>query len=118
MYELTMGDQRYIADATTAWKMYVNPILVSMESVPKTVSDRIKELEESYISEFWVYYREAMDKDDTLLAGEVQRDFEEEWTKKHPEYYDMDLLFKGCSKTALKKAETAMAEAKEAFQKG
>ena len=117
MYELTMGDQRFIADATTVWRMYVNPILVSMESVPQEVTGRIETLEESYKSEFWVYYREAMGKDDTLLAGEVQRDFESEWTKKHPEYYDMDLLFSGCGKAELKKAEEAMKEVKKAFQK-
>ncbi len=116
MYELTKGDLRTVSEATTGWKMYVYPIMESMKSVPQEVKDRIRDLEETYRRDFYVFFRDAMDKDETQLAGEVQRDFESEWTKEHPAFYDMDLLFQGCSKAELENADTAITAAKEIFQ--
>lgn len=116
MYKLTTGDQRTIADATTGWKMYISPIMDRMTSVPQEVKDQIRDLEEGYRKGFYVFFRDAMDKDATRLAGEVQSDFEAEWMKQHPEFFDMDLLFQGCSKEDLKNAEKQIQEAKEVFQ--
>lgn len=115
MYELTTGDIRTITGATTGWRMYVNPILGSMESVPQEVTDRIQELEDSYRKDFYAFYRDSMDKDKTRLEGEIQRDFEEGWVEKHPEFFDMDLLFAACDKDELKKAEHFINMAKEVF---
>ncbi len=115
MYELTTGDIRTITGATTGWRMYVNPILGSMESVPQEVTDRIQELEDSYRKDFYAFYRDSMDKDKTRLEGEIQRDFEEDWGKKHPEFFDMDLLFAACDKAELEKAEHFINMAKEVF---
>ncbi len=115
MYELTTGDMRTVSEATAGWKMYVYPIMESMKSVPQEVKDRIRDLEETYRKDFFGFFRDAMDQDDTRLAGEVQQDFEAEWTKDHPEFYDVELLFKGCSSAELKTAKRDMDRAKSAF---
>ena len=116
MYKLTTGDLRSIADATTGWKMYIYPILDHMTSVPEEVLERIRSLEETYRKDFFGFFRDSMEKDNTRLAGEVQREFEAEWTKKHPEFFDLELLFSGCDETDLKHAEKQLTDAKEVFQ--
>ncbi|MBR3537816.1 MAG: hypothetical protein IKQ49_10980 [Eubacterium sp.] len=116
MYKLTTGDLRSVADAITGWKMYIDPILDHMTSVPEEVQERIRNLEETYRKDFYGFFRDAMEKDSTLLAGRVQRDFEAEWTVKHPDFYDMDLLLSGCGETDLKNAEKQIMEAKEMFR--
>ncbi len=115
MYDLTAGDIRYIEEVTNTWKMTVNPILDSMESVPESVTGRIAELSEAFRTGFFVFYRDAMDKDDTRLAGEVLNDFVTGWRKDHPEYYDVDRLFAECSEDDLKKAEAPLAATRQAW---
>ena len=88
---------------------------ISMESVPEPVTGHIEELSEGFREGFFVFFRDAMDKDETLLAGEVLQDFQTGWRKEHPDYYDMDQLFSGCSEEELKKAELPLKAAKEAF---
>ena len=118
MYELTTGDMRTIAGATAGWRMYVNPILDSMESVPQEVTDRIQALEDAYRKDYLGFYRDEMDKDESRLEGEIQNDFEEGWTKEHPEFYDMDQLFRGCSDQDLAAAEEQLTAAKDALHPG
>ena len=115
MYELTLGDRRFIEDAVTPWKMYIYPIVDMMENVPESVTDRIDELINSYKNDFTAFYISAYDKDETLLANRVMYDFETEWLRDHPEYYDIDKLFSECSDEDKKKAEPEMAKAREAF---
>ena len=54
--------------------------------------------------------KKAMDKDKGLYADEILKDFEEAWTAEHPEFYDMEKLFEGCSKADIKKAKKIMDE--------
>ena len=115
MYALTTGDIRYIDEVTNAWKMYINPVLDSMEAVPESVKGHIDELSEAFRTGFFVFFRDAMEKDETRLAGEVLSDFVAGWRKEHPDYYDVDQLFSGCSEEDLKKAEIPLKTAREVF---
>jgi hypothetical protein len=115
MYALTTGDIRYIDEVTNAWKMYINPVLNSMETVPEPVASHIEELSEAFREGFFVFFRASMEKDETRLAGEVLGEFMTGWKKEHPDYYDMDQLFSGCSAEELKKAEIPLTAAREAF---
>ncbi|MBQ7706651.1 MAG: hypothetical protein IJT72_02590 [Lachnospiraceae bacterium] len=115
MYELTIGDQRYIEESLTTWMMYINPIVSSMDSVPKELKDKISELSDRYVDEFYDFYEKKKDEDESLHADEIKNAFDEIWEKEHEEFFDMDKLFKKCSKKELKKAESAIKDAKEAF---
>ncbi len=117
MYELTMGDQRYIAESLTTWKMYINPILGTMGEVPQDVEDNINQLAEAYLRDFESFYQEKMNEDETLLSSEVQYAFEQIWIKDHPQMFDIDALLTGCSEEALKQAEKEISDAREAFAK-
>ena len=113
MYELTTGDERFIGESTTIWMTYIRPIMVEMEEVPEEVKERINTLEKSFIAGFRDYY--IKEKDEENLSDPILYEYDRIFSNEHPEYYDVDLLFAGCSDEALKKAERTIKEAKEAF---
>lgn len=115
MYTLNTGDKRYAAEITNGWKMYIRPILSSMTEVPDEVRERIRALEEAYQTEFLDFFVKEKNRDETLMAGRIHNTFDQEWEKKHPEFYDVDLLFQGCSEKDLAAAKEPLKEAKEAF---
>ena len=117
MYELTIGDQRYIGEALTTWNMYINPIINSMREVPDEVADRLEGLKSQYIDEFSVFFQDKKNEDESLHADEIHEAFDEIWREKHPEFFDMDKLFAGCSESRLSSAEKAISEAKAVFTK-
>ena len=117
MYELTIGDQRYIGEALTTWNMYINPIINAMNEVPDEVADRLEGLKSQYIDEFSVFFQDKKNEDESLHADEIHDAFDEIWREKHPEFFEMDKLFAGCSDSLLSSAEKAISEAKVVFTK-
>ena len=116
MYELKTGDIMYIEDSVRPWRMIIDPILSSMKTVPGELEKKIEELETAYKEELFEFYRNKKTEDETLYTNEIQKAFEQEWEKKHPEFYDMDKLLASCSEEDLKNAADAIAEAKKCFQ--
>ena len=108
MYELTSGDQRYISDTVMQWRYSIDTITEELSELPESVKDRI-----SYLVEFSTFYIEEMDKDDTLLAGQIQRSFEEKFGKENPDFFDIGKLFEKCSDEDKKKAEALIKAATE-----
>ena len=117
MYELRTGDIMFIEDSVRPWRMYVDPILFSMKAVPEAVSKRIKDLEDAYKDKLFFYYREKKTEDETLYSNEIQSEFDEAWEKEHPEFFDMEKLFDGCSDEDLKNASALIAETNEVFRR-
>lgn len=116
MYDLTIGDQRYIEESLTIWWMYINPILSSMKAVPQELTKKLRELAEQYVEEFSDFYMKKKEEDESLHADEIKNAFDEKWSKEHEEFYDMDKLFSGCDVESLKEAEPAIEDAKKAFR--
>ena len=115
MYELTIGDQRYIEESTIPWRMYINSILFPMKDVPAETTDAITAIEKQYTDDFYVFFEQKKAEDESLHADEIREAFDTVWGKEHPEFYDMDKLFSGCGEEDLKKAAAAIEDAKTAF---
>ena len=116
MYELTIGDQRYVEESLTIWRMYINPIINSLNEAPSKLTDRLRELESQYIEEFYAFYKEKKEENENLHADAIHNAFDDVWSEKHPDFYDMDKLFEGLSDEDMKRAEKAINKAKEAFE--
>ena len=55
MYELKMGELRYIMEITRPWQMYMDPILAKMEDDKTKARETINAYEEMYTKEFQEY---------------------------------------------------------------
>jgi len=104
MIELTLGELRYIDESANAWYMDVRRIADSMGDVPEAVKTRISTLQEEYVEEFLEFYTAEKEKSTGLDSVDIQDKFDETWTKKHPDFYDMEKLFAECDKDKLKAA--------------
>ena len=116
MYVLTEGDERFIAESSTVWRMYINQILFGIGSCPHEVEDKIYDLENDYRRGFKEYFLEAREKDDTFSGDVIHNEFDAAWRKSHPEFFDIDQMFDGISSDDLAKVEKLMKEANKAFQ--
>ena len=116
MYELTIGDERYIEESLTIWKMYINPVLSSLNESAEEFELKISGLEKQYVEEFYNYFSKKKEEDESLHADEIKALFDEVWSKELEEFYDMDKLFMGLDEENLKNAKAAIDEAKKAFQ--
>lgn len=115
MYKLTTGDLRYIAQATTPWKMTIDTVLTKMEAIPDVVKERIENLTEKYKEELGEFYLKALNEDEDRLVDSILFEFDNQWDKDHPEYYDIDLLIKECSKKDKENAKDAIESVKAIF---
>lgn len=100
---ITPGEERYISEVGTEWRRLVFDFAESIEDIPAEVTEKIEKLYNSYKDEFSEYYRAEADKGEINYSDEVLRDFEAQWTPKHPEFYDMNKLFEGCGTKAPEK---------------
>ncbi|MBO6148962.1 MAG: hypothetical protein J6O55_06455 [Lachnospiraceae bacterium] len=116
MYELTTGDRRFIDESARAWKMTIDPVIERLKELPQEVEERIEKLYSAYRKEFGEYYLNAMREDEGRLADPILREFDDKWSKEHPEFYDMDRLFEGANADGVEEAKGLMAEANAAFR--
>ena len=116
MYVLTEGDERFITESTTVWRMYLNQIIFGIGKCPHEIEDRIDDLEKDYRKGFRDYFLDAKGKDEALTSDVILNDFDAVWSKIHPQFYDMEHMFDGINKEDLAKADRLIKAAKEAFQ--
>ncbi len=94
MSELTIGDLRYIDESVNSWKMQIDMLLQAREPASEDVLKRIDELENLYKEDFSVFFRKAREEGTEKNAVEIQNAFDDEWEKKHPDFYDLEQLLK------------------------
>ena len=116
MYVLTEGDERYIDESTTIWRMYLDQIILGIGSCPHETEDRIKALDKDYRTGFRDFFLNAKRKDEGLTSDVIHNDFDAAWSKSHPEFYDIEQFFDGISKEELAGVEGLIREAKKVFQ--
>ena len=68
MYELTIGDERYIEESLTIWKMYINPVLSSLNESAEKFELKISELEKQYVEEFHNFFSKKKEQQNKLLV--------------------------------------------------
>ncbi len=116
MYELKMGELRYIMEITRPWQMYMDPILAKMEDDKTKARETINAYEEMYTKEFQEYYVKRKTEDEGLHGDEIYGEFEEMFRKDHPEFYDVDEIFSSCTEEDKKRAEKQLSDAREALK--
>ena len=89
MIELTQGELRDIDSSTSAWFTRAKH---SVASESGDISDedmmRIIDMQEAYKEAFKEFYLAAREQGNTGFSGDIQADFDREYIKKVPEFYD------------------------------
>ena len=92
-HKLTEGDLRFIDEALHGWRMRIDMSLGG-EEASEEVKARISEYEENYKKEFTEYFDKVRQEDEDKSSDDIQYDFDEEWEKKYPGFFEMDRLLK------------------------
>lgn len=115
MYELTIGELRYINESTTIWKMLTQRVKDSMGQVPSEITEKLRESEKAYIEELRKYYIDTKEQGTNKNSDEIAAEFDDLWVEKHPDFYDMRKLFAECNSEELAKAEDAFRFAEDYY---
>ncbi len=108
MSELTAGEERDIEEAANRWAMRAGMAAGAVSDLPEAVKERIGEWEELLRKGFEEFYKAALEKGGAVSADLLFDRFQEKWAQEHPEFTDIDELFKECS-------DEDRANAKKAF---
>lgn len=92
MIELTNGELRDINESTNGWMMMVNDAIGKMTDVSDETKARINALGKQFKEELYEFYVAAKEESDEKDADEIFAEFDEKWSKEHPEFYDIQKL--------------------------
>ena len=89
MAELTLGELRDIDGSTSMWRQKAkNAIMSETGQVTEEQMKQLFEMELAYKKAFKAFYIMAKEKGDKRFSSEIQNDFDEEYLKEVPEFYN------------------------------
>ncbi len=89
MAELTQGELRFIDGSTSMWRQKAkNAIMSETGQITDKQLMKLFEMEKVYKDAFRAFYQKAKEKGDKRFSDAIQYDFDREYKKENPEYYE------------------------------